>query len=155
MTRLGFDDHEAFFRSASVPMPTVATKVAITSRSSGKTENELSASGAQSCAMDADATPTGPQPISKQQSAGRSGGGGHPRLPVPEIRGDIVGTLDRVAERTEDGDHRGACRLMYDLLLANTTLLDVNATRIPALPAAAALTERKQAPGARRISEVR
>ena len=34
------------------------------------------------------------------------------QLPNPALRGDVIEALDTVAEKTEEGDHRGACRLM-------------------------------------------
>ena len=48
-------------------------------------------------------------------AAARRGGvsQAHPlQLPNPTLRGDVIGALDTVAEKTEEGDHRGACRLM-------------------------------------------
>ena len=48
------------------------------------------------------------------KAAKRSGGSqAHPsQLPNPALRRDVIGVLDTVAEKTEEGDHRGACRLL-------------------------------------------
>ena len=48
-------------------------------------------------------------------AATRRGGGSqaHPsQLPNPALKGDVIGVLDTVAEKTEEGGHRGACRLL-------------------------------------------
>ena len=84
MARLGYDDHEAFFRASSLSIPSSVSKNGRSSHTMGL------------------------------------------HLPVLEVNGDIFGILELVAEQTDEGDHKGACKQMYELLLSNTALLDID-----------------------------
>lgn len=54
------------------------------------------------------------------------GGGGVKRLTIPVLRGDSVKVVDLVSEKLDGGDFRGAAKLLYELLIQNTELLDVD-----------------------------
>ena len=93
MFRLGYDDHEAFFRTSSVPISHISTSTV-------------------KC-------------VSHSKEA--------LRLPYLEVKGNPVHVLDLVAEQTDAGDYRGACKLMYDLLLSNSPVLDIDPATLPQL----------------------
>jgi hypothetical protein len=52
------------------------------------------------------------------------------QLPFLQVEGDVMIILDSVAAQTDAGDHRGACKQLYDLLISNTTLLDIDPSKL-------------------------
>ena len=165
MSRLGFNDHASFFQSASVPE--AAKSKAMGSRNPQNVKRSPAVTVVSTKALDVSPTDITP-PASEEwttkhadgsnvssTSQGPSHWGDSMVLPMPELQGNLVGALDEVADRTEDGDLRSACRLMYELLLANTTVLDVDAMKlVPPPPTDSSGLGRVLAGGGKKLSQV-